>query len=512
MPSSFSDNKRIAKNTVFLYIRMAVVLLISLYTTRVILKVLGVEDYGVYNVVAGFVSMFAFLNASFVATIQRYYNFELGKKGMEGVYSVYSNAIIIQSIIAILVLILTETIGLWYLNNKLVIPPDRLPAARLLFHCSIISLSLVILQVPFSSVIMALEKMNYYAIVGVVDAVLKLVIVIILRHVTGDRLEAYALLLLAVSVVVFLMNFIYVKLFLLKGRIKICLNKILIKSMVAFSAWSILGAGAQIIRNQGLNVVLNLFFGPVVNAARGISYQVKGALSGFIANISVSVRPQLVSSYAAGDTDRAFNLMYSISKINFLLLYMLALPVCVEMGFVLHLWLGDSFPEYTIIFSRLILVIALVDVFNGPVSMIMYASGKIGLYNVITSLLGLMVLPLSYCILQAGNPPYSVYLMSLVISVVVQTASLIIMKYKVGASIKSYLRIVVFPSLLVMLCSLPFPLILFFLMNESLLRVILIVIVSVTFVGFGGYFIGLNNNEKRLLHSLVGRFVVKQKH
>lgn len=503
-------NTRIARNTVFLYVRMIIVLLVSLYTTRALLSALGVEDYGIYNVVAGFVTMFAFLNTSFVATIQRYYNYELGKTGLEGVYRVYISSAIIQLVVAFIVVALAETIGLWYLNNKMVIPVDRLSSARLLFHCSILSMALTILQVPYSSVIMAFEKLDYYAIVGVIDTLLKLLIVIVLDYLGGDRLEKYAILLLCVASVVFLLYFVYAKNKLIKGKIKLVIDKALLKNMIMFSGWSVMGSFAQVVRNQGINIILNLFFGPVVNAARGVSFQVKGALSGFIANTSLSVRPQLVSSYASGNTSRSISLMFSISKINFLILYLLALPICLEMNYVLHIWLGNNVPEYTVIFSRLILVIALVDVFNGPVTMIMYASGKIGLYNVVTSFLGLFVLPLAYFVLKAGYPPFTVYLMSLFISVVVQLSSVIIMKKLIDVSIRDYFKRVLLPSILILLCSLPIALVPFLVINESLLRVVIVGMVSVVSVGALGYYVGLNNSERELLHSFVGR-IIKRK-
>lgn len=505
MPDNNSNNKLIAKNTVFLYVRMIVALLVSLYTTRALLEVLGVEDYGIYNVVAGFVTMFAFLNTSFVATIQRFYNFELGKNGMEGVFKVYYTAVIIQFVLSLIVITMAETIGLWYLNHKMVIPVDRLSSARLLFHCSILSMTLTILQVPFSSVIMAFEKLDYYAIVGVIDIFLKLVIVIALKLFTGNRLEIYSVLLVCVSIAIFLLYYIYAKKKLIRKRLRIVFEKTLMKEMISFSGWSIMGSFAQVVRNQGINIILNLFFGPVVNAARGISFQVKGALSGFIANTSLSVRPQLVSSYAAGNIERSTNLMFSISKINFLILYLLALPIFLEMNFVLHLWLGSNVPEYTMIFSRLILVIALVDVFNGPVTMIMYASGRISLYNVVTSLIGLTVLPISYYLLKEGYSPHVVYYASLFVSIMVQVSSIIIMKMKIDISILEYFKKVIAPSMLVFICSFPLVLVPYLLIDYSLCRVLIVITASFISVVLCGYFVGLNNSERILLSSLLRR-------
>lgn len=505
MANQLSGNRLIARNTAFLYFRMAIVLIVTLYTSRVILNVLGVVDYGVYNVVAGFVSMFAFLNASFVATIQRFYNYEMGQGMKGGVYKVYITAIVIQVLLAVVVFILTETVGLWYLNNKLVIPVERMVASRILFHCSVVSMMLVVLQVPFSAMIMAFEKLDYYAIVGIIDIILKLVIVVALKYFMADKLIIYAILLLCVAIVVFSLYFFYAKIKLLKNikRNNYVFDKELFKSMMSFSVWSMMGAFAQVIRNQGLNIILNLFFGPVVNAARGISYQIKGALSGFIANIQTSVRPQLVSSYSAGNRSRSFRLMFSISKICFFLLFLMALPICIEIDYILRIWLGNDVPEYTSVFSRIILCIALVDVLNGPVSMVLYASGKIGLYNVLTSIIGLLVLPISYLALKLGYPPYSVYILSFIISILVQVASVIVMKNIVGVGIKDYVTHVILPSLLVVTLSLPFPLLPYYLMDQSFTRLVVVVIASVLVVGLSLYFVGLNKNERTLLRSFV---------
>ena len=507
MSSDYNGNRLIARNTIFLYIRMGVVMLITLYTSRVLLHALGVEDYGVLNLVAGFVSMFSFLNASFVATIQRYYNYELGKNGIKGVNKVYTTSLLIQFVLAVLVVAFAESLGLWYVSNKLVIPPERLSAALILFHSSVVSMFLVILQAPFSSAIMAFEKMDYYAIVGVIEVTLKLAMVFLIKYIPTDKLSAYAILLLCVSIIVFLMYFIYAQ----KKNLIRCssffLEANLFKTMILFTGWSIFGAFAQVARNQGLNIILNLFFGPVVNAARAVSFQIKGALSNFIANISTSVRPQLVSSYAAGNKDRSISLMYSISKINFYMLFVLSLPVALEVDFILKLWLGSVIPDYTNIFSRLVLVIALVDVLNGPVSMILYASGRIGLYNVITSIVGLFVLPLSYCVLSLGYPPYSVYVLSLIVSFLVQIVSVWIMSKKIGIYVSQYLKFVVLPISEVSLCSVPVPLILSLYIANDILRFILVFCSSFICVIITTYLLGLTKPERALCYQFIGSIV-----
>lgn len=502
-------NNLIARNTAFLYVRMGVVMLITLYTSRVLLHALGVENYGVLNVVAGFVSMFSFLNASFVATIQRYYNYELGEKGIEGVYNVYTTSLFVQLILAMIVVALAETVGLWYVSNKLVIPPDRLNAALVLFHCSIASMFLVIVQAPYLSAILAFEKMNYYAIVGVIEVVLKLIIVILLRFFSSDKLTIYAILLFLVSVIIFLMNYVYAQKKLLKRKLNIIFHKDLFKSMISFTGWSVMGAFAQVMRNQGLNIILNLFFGPVVNAARGISFQIKGALNGFIANIATSVRPQLVSSYAAGNKSRSTTLMYSISKINFFMLLIMALPIALEIDVILRLWLGSVVPEYANIFSQLILLIALIDVLNGPISMILYASGKIGFYNIVTSIVGLLILPLSYFTLKMGYPPYSVYFLSLAISILVQASSILIMKQKIGLGVGLYMKLVLLPIVAVIASSVPIPFLLRMTIQDETLRIITVSLSSIVCVLLSSYLLGLTKSERFLCVQIARKITSK---
>ncbi len=502
-----SSNKRIAKNTVSLYIRMALVLLVSLYSSRVILNILGVVDYGVYSVVAGFVSMFAFLNTSLTASIQRFYNYERGLNGEDGFNRVYITSLFIQVALAIIVLLLTESFGLWYLNNKLVIPSERLEAASSLFHCSVASMIIVILQVPYSAAVMAKERMGYYALVGIIDVILKLVIVLILPFLAGDSLIWYGFLLLIVCIIVFFFYYIYSKIKFTGISLRFVFYKTLFMDMMKFSGWSMFGSFAQIIRNQGLNIVLNLFFGPVVNAARGISYQVKTALSSFMANVPTAARPQLVESYAVGNFNRSKNIMFSTSKICFILLYVLAVPIIGEMNYILHLWLGNSVPEYTVVFSRLILIIAMIEAFNWPVSMMIYATGDIGIYNILTGLAGILVLPISYLVLRMGMSPASVYVVSLFISILVQYISLLCLKKVTQITLSQYFHNVVLPCCIIVLISAFIPFIINLFFKESFFRLIINCSVCIPIILTVSYIIGLNRSEKSIVREAVKSFI-----
>ena len=507
MSDNLSGNSRMARNTIFLYIRMAFVMLVTLYISRVTLQTLGVEDFGVYNVVAGFVSMFTFLNASLTACIQRYYNFEHGKNGSIGFKNVYITSFYIQLAISIVILFLVETIGLWYLNNKLVIPEKSMTSANILFQSSVLSMILVIMEVPYSASIIAKEKMDYYAFVGIADVILKLIIVIALPFLPFEKLSTYGILLMFVSFIDFLLYYVYAKKNIQEIKLSLSFDTGLFRSMLSFSGWSFLGSFAQIVRNQGLNILLNLFFGPAINAARGISYQVKTAISCFMANIPTAARPQLVEAYAKGAYERSKNILFSVSKACFFLIYIVALPVAYEMDYLLHLWLGEMVPGYTVVFSQIILIIAIVEAYNWPISMIIYASGKISKYNIVTSLIGIIVLPLCYIALVWKADPLVIYIISLLISISVQIASIVCMQSVVNIRIADYCRSVLVPSMYVCLLSIFVPFAIVSLMPDGFARLVVNCVVSMPITGILCYFIGLNDQER----SLVNQFAKKIK-
>ena len=294
--SNSENNKRIAKNTILLSLRMGFVLFLGFYSTRVTLSALGVDDFGIYNVVGGFVSMFVFLNTSMSNGIQRFFNFELGRNGIEGARKVYVTSLVIQFLLLIIILLLTETLGLWYLHNKMVIPVDRFESAQWVFQFSVLSFVLVIMQVPFNAAIMAHERMNYYAFIGILDAILKLIIVLLIPYADCDLLILYSALIAGVSLLNFILAYTYAKKNFEEIGIKPLFEKDLFKSMLSFSGWNIFGTFSNMMREQGLNMILNLFFGPVVNAARGVAYQVTSGLQGFVVNISTAIGAQIDQS------------------------------------------------------------------------------------------------------------------------------------------------------------------------------------------------------------------------
>lgn len=505
MTDNSINNKRIAKNTLFLYLRMILVLVVSLYTTRVVLNALGVVDYGIHNVVAGFVSMFAFLNTSMSNGTQRFYNFTLGKEGEEAITKVYNMALLIQGILAVIVVVLLETVGLWYLEAKMVIPIDRMPVARWIYQFSIFSFVLVIMQIPYNAAIMAHERMDYYAFVSIVDVGLKLAVALMIPYASHDKLLVYGAYIMIIHIVNFLLYFIYSKFNFKSIKLKKTFHKDIFKEMLSFSGWNVVGTFAYMLKNQGLNVLLNAFFGPVVNAARGVSVMISGAIHGFQGNIVTAFRPQTVQSYAAGNYSRVKSLMFSLSKISYLMLFMLSMPVIIELPYILHLWLGDAVPEYTVPFTMLILINMVIGGLNTPVTQVIHATGRIRNYQIGTSLVMCSILPISWLFLKGGGSPITVYIVSLCITCINQAVCMLILRQEFPYRIKDYLKSIILPCFLVSLVSVIIPIVLYYTMASSFIRLVLVAITGVGGVILSAYYFALNTYEK----GMVGDFVIK---
>ena len=504
-----SNSEKIAKNTLFLYFRMILVLLVSLYTTRVVLNALGVVDYGINNVVCGFVSMFAFLNTSMINGIQRFYNFKLGKEGEVSLTQVYNMALLIQGLLAIIVVALLETIGMWYLNTKMVIPIDRMPTAFWIYQFSVVSLVLLIMQIPYSAAIMAHERMNYYAYVSIIEVVLKLGFALWLPFVKSDKLFIYGCYSLGVGILNFLLYFFYSKYHFKSIKLQKYFHKDLFKEMLSFSGWNIFGTFAYMLKNQGLNVLLNAFFGPVVNAARGVSSMVSTAIQGFHLNIAIAFKPQTVQSYAEGDIPRVRNLMYSLSKISYLMLLMLSMPTIIELPYILHLWLGEAIPDYTIPFTSLILVNMIIGSLNTPITQVVHATGKVKWYQ-ISSVVICAILPISWIVLEAGGNPNSVYIVSLCVTCINQVICMIILKKLFPYSIREYLKIVILPCFGVTLLATLLPVVLHFAIAESFIRLALVVIAGVSCVIVSSFYVALNEIEKGMIVSFIRKIIKKK--
>lgn len=425
--NNLQSNTRIAKNTIFLYIRMIAVLVVSIYTTRIVLRVLGVEDYGVYNVVCGFVAMFSFLNSSLSNGIQRFYNFEGGKE-LNNIANVYNTSFYIQLLLAAIIFIALETIGLWYVNAKMVLAPESIGSANIVFQCSVVSLVFLILQIPYSAAILAYERMDYFALVSIVDVLLKLGIVLILPFVPLNKLAFYGILQLIVAILNFLLYYIYAKHNFHELKLTKSIDKAMFKSISNFSGWNVLNMFAWMTQGQGINMVINLFFGPVINAARGVSGQIQAAIQGFCQNIVIAFRPQLVQSYAQENYVRTKNMMFSMSKIMFIMYFLLSTPIIFDIDYILRIWLGDEIPSYTAPFTILIILSMYPRNFALVFSQVVHATGKLRGYETLTAVIVIFVLPLSYIGLRMGMNVLFVYWINLAICVILFVACMFYLK------------------------------------------------------------------------------------
>lgn len=389
-----------------LYFRMMLIMGVTLYTSRVVLEVLGVEDFGIYNVVGGVVVMFGFLNSAMSSATQRFLSFELGREDYNQLKKVFSLSVTIHVLIACVIFILAETIGLWFLNVKLTIPPERMEAANWVYQFSIFAFMVNVLAVPYNAVIISHERMKVYAYVSILEVILKLVIVFALQWFGFDKLKLYAVLTFVISFIIRIVYQIYCKRKFKECRWKFVWDKALFKTMFGFASWNIIGNFAFVFRNQGSNILLNIFFGPAVNAARGIAYQLDAAVEMFIANFQTAMNPQIIKSYAAKDFDYSMKLIYQGSKYTFYLMLFLSLPILMQTDYVLSLWLKKT-PDYTVIFVQIILINGLVDSLSNSLKTIVKASGKVSFYMVVQGGVYLLALPVIYLFLKWDYSPVS---------------------------------------------------------------------------------------------------------
>lgn len=408
MVKNIDKNKRIAKNTFFLYIRMLFSMAVSLYTSRIILNTLGIEDFGIYNVVAGVISMFSFLNTSMTGATSRFLAYEIGVNNWKHLQQFFSSALTVHLVIALCILVLGETVGLWFLQNKLVIPENRMLAANVIYQFTIISSMITVTQVPYIAMIMAYERMNAYAYIEIINVTLKLVIVLFLIYVTSDKLIMYGLFLLITTLIISVIYRIYCARR-LECRSYFSCNKEFIYSMFSFSGWDLYGNASVLARTQGINMLLNMFFGATLNAASGIAMQVQSAVMSFAGNVLSAIRPQVVKSYAIKDYDRMNTLICKASIYTSILLMIFTIPILIETKFILSVWLCEV-PEYGIILCRYVLLFNLFANFSSVIISGIHATGKIKRASIINGTFYLSVLPFAYIVYKDGGEPQFAYI------------------------------------------------------------------------------------------------------
>lgn len=508
MTDTASQNRLIANNTLLLYVRMLLVMAVSLYTSRIVLSALGVVDYGLYNVVGGVVTLFTFLSAAMGNSTQRYVAFALGKKDNENLQKVFSSSLAIHMVLAIVILFLAETVGLWFLVTKMNIPDERMSAAHWVYQFSILSCVVTIISVPYNALIIAHEKIGSFAFISIFDAVLKLLIVFFISYTSCDKLILYAALILCVQIMVRLIYGIYCSKHFPESKFRRFDDSGLLKEMTSFAGWSLIGNLAWITYSQGLNILLNLFFGLAVNAAMGIAGQVQGAIKGFVTNFQMAVNPQIIKSYALEDYKRLRTLIFSSSKFSFYLLLCFVLPLFLEADQVLSIWLKEV-PRHAVTFLRLILLIMLLDTLSNPIGVANNATGKIKVYQIVEGGLLLLILPISYIVLNNGYRPESVFVVQFCISIIVQITRLFLVRKKLKISIKDYLVNVFMPITIVTVISAIMPVILYFYVDKSFMSFLLVCVISIISVLITIYILGFSSTERGLVNEKLFQLKVK---
>ena len=494
---------RIAKNTLMLYIRMLVLMLVGLYTSRVVLATLGENDFGIYNVVGGVVAMFTIISGALNSAVQRFITFEMGKGETAQLNKVYSTAVLIQIMLAVIVVAFAEPVGLWFIDNKMTIDPSRIPAARMVLHFSLLAFVINLMSVPQMASITAHERMSAYAVIGLLDGFLRLAVAFLIVRSPMDRLVYYAALMAGVVLVVRAAYGLYCRINFPECRFRPVFDGALVKEMFSFAGWNFVGVTSGVLREHGGNILVNLFSGPAVNAARGVAVQLNGAVQGFVTNFMTAVNPQITKSYASGENEYMFALVRKSSKMSFCLLLLLALPVIFNAEYVLGLWLKDV-PAHSALFVQLFLVFALSESLSNPMITAMLATGDIRNYQLVVGGLQLLNVPVSYLCLKLGAMPEVTVIVAIVLSQICLFARLSMLSRATGFQTGAYLREVYIPVIFkVCAASVVLPLILKFILPQNIWGFLISVMICVICVAASVYVFGMTKDERQWLKETV---------
>lgn len=507
--AEISNNKRIAKNTMMLYMRMLLTMVVSLYTSRVVLEVLGVSDFGIYNVVGGVVAMFGFINGSLAITTQRFISFELGKQNIEQLKMVFGVSCSIHVFLAVVVILLSETVGVWFLSSELNIDPTRMSAVMWVYHFSVLTVALNIVQVPYNAIIIAHERMDVFAFVSIIEVVLKLLIVFVLQYCTYDKLKMYGVFLFLVA---FLVQVVYRES--AKRMFKECITgyrfeKKTFLEMFSFSGWSLFGSVAYVAKSQGVNILLNIFYTTTVNAAWAISQQVNTAITLFSQNFTTAMNPPIIKAYANNNIVDTYRLLFFGMKISFFLSFCLIIPLVFETNYIFSLWL-TTIPEYAIGFTKLILITSLLESFAYAIGTTVQATGRIRYYQVVIGGLLFLNLPFSYLVINLTGSPLSPLIVAICISVISLLFRFILLHRLIRYPINSLLNVFLLVALLCIF-NIPIVFLLNWNMNPCFLRLVLS-FASVLIISSGLlYFFGLSKEERKQINELINRFKTRIK-
>lgn len=502
MSDQSGNNKRIAKNTLLLYLRTIFLMLITLYTSRVILDQLGVDDYGIYNVVGGFVAMFSVISSALSSSISRFITFELGRGDIKRLTTIFSTSVNIQLGLCSIILVLGEAIGIWFVNTRMNIPPDRIIAANWVFQCSILTFCINLISVPYNSCIIAHEKMSAFAYISILEAALKLLICYMLIVSPVDKLIAYSLLMLFVAILIRFVYGMYCTRNFEECKYRICYEKEIVKEMTGFAGWSFFPNVAWIFNTQGVSVLINLFFGVALNAARGIASQVESAVMMFVRNFTTALNPQITKYYANGDKENMFLLMCRGTKFTYFLTLLMVLPLFLETEYVLQLWLKEV-PTHTVIFVQLSIIGSIINNIGNTCYTACQATGNIKRYSIVVTTVGFLVFPLTWLGFKLGLPVESTYMIYILVYICVSIACMLMTRWLLQFPLSMFLRKALLPMVSTTVLSAILPVLLCTHMQSSFIRFLVICIVSVLSTCVVIYIIGLTQGEKDLLNKKI---------
>ena len=503
--SNKENSKRIAKNTLLLYIRLIFTMAVGLFTSRVILATLGVEDYGVYNVVAGFVLMFSFFTSSLGAAISRFLTYELGKGESLRLQRIFSTSVNVQLLLSIVILILAEAIGVWFVNNKLNIPADRLYAANWTFQCAIIAFILNLISVPYNAAIIAHERMNAFAYISILEVTLKLAIVYVLYISPIDKLITYSVLFAVVGLIIRLVYGIYCRKHFTECRYQPVIDKSMMKEITGFAGWNLIGSGAYLFNTQGVNMAMNIFFGVTVNAARGIATQVEGVVRQFVTNFTTALNPQITKSYAAGNMEYMYTLVCRGAKYSYFLMLVFAVPFMFEADIILKLWL-DNVPQHTATFLRLTMIGTLCDILGNSTANACWATGKVKKYYLWVGTIGSLVFFISYALFKMGFPAYTSYIVFIVIYAILIFVKLYIIKGLIDFPLAMFYKETLLRILPVTAFTFVITSFVYLTLEESIGRMLLITLLSTFTLGISIFLLGLEQSEKQIVTNKISHF------
>lgn len=508
MDKKFGDKKRLAKNTVILYCRSLLTIAITLFTSRVVLSVLGVEDYGIYNVVGGVVAMFSIISGSLTHSISRFLNYELGQSQSVNLNKIFCSSIIILFVIGLGILVLGSSIGGWFVNNKMNIPSGSITAANWVLGCSLASFLINLISVPYTAAIVAHERMSAFAAVSLIEVIFKLAIVYLLYYSPIDKLISYSVLMLLISFIMRGIYSIYCSRNFSECQFCLIFDKKIIHEISGFAGWTFFTNGVTMFNSQGVNILINIFFGVTLNAARGIANQAESAIIRFVNDFTTAINPQLVKQYAAGQLDEMYKLTCDGARFSYYLFLCIGLPAVIEAPLIMKLWLGDV-PNYTIVLFRLSIIGAMIRSLGNTGDIVCMATGDIKQYVLKISIVGFLVFPLTWISYRLGAPVQITYYIYILIYSIVTTMRLWEMKRLTGFNPLLFIKNVYYKIAIVTCVSIILPLLTTSFMTEGLLRFVAILFISEISIGFSIYYFGLTSSEKFLVLNKVRKAITK---